>query len=76
MSLPHLFTGTTLTGFCDSMSSMMLCRLLVGGGSAGSMTGSQAYISDLSDKAPEHRARIMVRLQCAVCSGVHGLQCA
>mmetsp|Transcript_10172 Transcript_10172/g.25003 ORF Transcript_10172/g.25003 Transcript_10172/m.25003 type:complete len:439 (+) Transcript_10172:188-1504(+) len=51
--------GTTLTGFVGSIGPLIACRLLVGAGSASSMTGASAYISDISDRAPEHRAKIM-----------------
>ncbi|GAB5369346.1 hypothetical protein AAMO2058_001396900 [Amorphochlora amoebiformis] len=51
--------GTTCTGFVSSMGPLLACRLLVGAGSSASMTGSSAYISDLSDKAPKHRAKLM-----------------
>eukprot|EP00466_Bigelowiella_natans_P012041 jgi/Bigna1/34837/e_gw1.7.198.1 len=52
--------GTTATGFVGgSLSTLLACRLIVGAGSASSMTGSSAYISDLSDRAPQHRAKIM-----------------
>ena len=43
-------------------------RLLVGAGSASSMTGSSAMMADLTDSAPAHRATIM-GLQSTVLSG-------
>eukprot|EP00468_Gymnochlora_sp_CCMP2014_P013464 CAMPEP_0167765852 /NCGR_PEP_ID=MMETSP0110_2-20121227/14959_1 /TAXON_ID=629695 /ORGANISM="Gymnochlora sp., Strain CCMP2014" /LENGTH=460 /DNA_ID=CAMNT_0007653695 /DNA_START=87 /DNA_END=1469 /DNA_ORIENTATION=- len=51
--------GTTTTGFVTSLESLLACRLLVGAGAASSMTGSGAYMADLSDRAPAHRAKIM-----------------
>ena len=51
--------GTVATGFSGSLWTMLPCRLLVGAGSASSMTGASAYLADLSDKAPQHRAKIM-----------------
>eukprot|EP00658_Telonema_sp_P-2_P023528 TRINITY_DN19436_c0_g2_i1.p1 TRINITY_DN19436_c0_g2~~TRINITY_DN19436_c0_g2_i1.p1 ORF type:complete len:464 (-),score=91.84 TRINITY_DN19436_c0_g2_i1:312-1703(-) len=51
--------GTILTGFTGSLWSMFPCRMLVGVGSSASMSGSGAYMQDLSDRAPEHRAKIM-----------------
>ena len=51
--------GTIATGFSGSLMTMLPCRLLVGAGSASSMTGSSAYLADLSDRAPQHRGKIM-----------------
>ena len=51
--------GTIATGFSTSIESMLPWRLLVGVGSSSSMTGSSAYMQDLSDQAPQHRAKIM-----------------
>lgn len=51
--------GTISTGFVGSLATLVPCRLLVGAGSSASMTGSGAYLADLSDRAPQHRARIM-----------------
>jgi len=51
--------GTILTGYSGSLLTMLPCRLLVGAGGASSMTGSSAYLADLSDRAPQHRAKIM-----------------
>lgn len=51
--------GTSLTGLMGSLVTVIPCRLMVGGGSACSMTASSAYMADLSDRAPEHRAKIM-----------------
>jgi len=50
--------GTVATGFCGSLTTLIPCRLLVGAGSTASMTGSTAYIADLSDRAPQHRAKL------------------
>lgn len=44
-------------------------RMLVGAGSAASMTGSGAMMADLTDRAPQHRAKIM-GFQTMVLSGV------
>lgn len=56
-----LFTavGAALTGFSTSLVTLLPCRLMVGAGSALSMSGATAYITDLSDRAPQHRAKIM-----------------
>lgn len=51
--------GTISTGFASSLTTLIPCRLLVGSGSAASMTGATAYLADLSDRVPEHRAKIM-----------------
>jgi len=51
--------GNIATGFTGSLWTMFPCRLLVGAGSSSSMTGSSAYMQDLSDRAPAHRAKIM-----------------
>ena len=51
--------GTVLTGLSTSIGMLIPCRLLVGAGSASSMTGSSAYLADLSDQVPEHRAKLM-----------------
>lgn len=51
--------GTMATGFVGSLASMLWWRLLIGVGNAASMTGSSAYMQDLSDKAPEHRGKIL-----------------
>lgn len=51
--------GTMATGFVGSLGSMLWWRLLIGVGNAASMTGSSAYMQDLSDKAPEHRGKIL-----------------
>lgn len=51
--------GTMATGFVTSLGSMLWWRLLIGVGNAASMTGSSAYMQDLSDKAPEHRGKIL-----------------
>jgi len=51
--------GTCATGFSGSLATVLPCRLLVGAGSASSLTGSSAYLADLSDQAPQHRAKIM-----------------
>eukprot|EP00122_Pirum_gemmata_P016926 Pgem_evm1s15835 len=52
-------TGTILTGFSYNLLTLIPCRLMVGMGTGSSMTGSSAYLADLSDRAPEHRATIM-----------------
>jgi len=51
--------GTAMTGFAGSLATVLPCRLLVGAGSSASMTASSAYMADLSDRAPQHRAKIM-----------------
>ena len=51
--------GNIATGFVGSLGSMLCWRLLIGVGNAASMTGSSAYMQDLSDKAPEHRGKIL-----------------
>jgi len=58
--------GTTATGFATTLPFLLGCRLVVGSGSAASMTGSSAYISDLSDSAPQHRAKVMAVHQAIV----------
>ena len=52
-------SGIALTAFCNSLWTLLPCRLLVGAGSASSMTGSSAFLADLSDSAPQHRAKLM-----------------
>ena len=53
----------------SGLPAVLGCRLLVGAGSASSMTGSGAMMADLTDAAPQHRAQIMA-LQSFVLSGV------
>jgi len=43
-------TGTIMTGFSSSFWTILSCRMMVGAGSSMSMTGSSAYLADLSDK--------------------------
>eukprot|EP00928_Gymnodinium_smaydae_P022595 TRINITY_DN18928_c0_g1_i1.p1 TRINITY_DN18928_c0_g1~~TRINITY_DN18928_c0_g1_i1.p1 ORF type:complete len:471 (-),score=44.14 TRINITY_DN18928_c0_g1_i1:95-1507(-) len=51
--------GSFLTGFSGGFYSLLACRMLVGSGITASGSGSQAYMADLSDRAPNHRAKIM-----------------
>lgn len=51
--------GSFLTGFSGGFWSLLACRMLVGSGITASSSGSQAYMADLSDRAPAHRAKIM-----------------
>ncbi len=68
-----LVTATGCVGTGAAMSHglpAVLCfRMLVGAGSGASMTGSSAMMADLTDRAPQHRARIM-GFQSMVLSGV------
>ena len=51
-------TGTAMTGSLQLLAVIPF-RFLVGAGNACSMTASSAYMADLSDRAPEHRGKIM-----------------
>lgn len=51
--------GAFLTAFTGSIWTLVPCRLLVGAGICASSTGSSAYMADLTDRAPRHRAKIM-----------------
>eukprot|EP00930_Biecheleria_cincta_P084792 TRINITY_DN74225_c0_g1_i1.p1 TRINITY_DN74225_c0_g1~~TRINITY_DN74225_c0_g1_i1.p1 ORF type:complete len:515 (-),score=71.95 TRINITY_DN74225_c0_g1_i1:97-1641(-) len=51
--------GSILTGFSGGFWSLFACRMLVGSGITASGSGSQAYMADLTDRAPKHRAKIM-----------------
>lgn len=53
--------GSIGTGLLMSkgLAIVAIPRLLVGVGSSASMSGSSAYMADLTDKAPAHRAKIM-----------------
>jgi len=51
--------GALLTGLTGSLGLLVPCRLLVGAGICASSTGSSAYMADLTDRCPEHRAKIM-----------------
>eukprot|EP00405_Crypthecodinium_cohnii_P044107 CAMPEP_0206585046 /NCGR_PEP_ID=MMETSP0325_2-20121206/36163_1 /ASSEMBLY_ACC=CAM_ASM_000347 /TAXON_ID=2866 /ORGANISM="Crypthecodinium cohnii, Strain Seligo" /LENGTH=723 /DNA_ID=CAMNT_0054092477 /DNA_START=186 /DNA_END=2353 /DNA_ORIENTATION=- len=51
--------GTFLSGFSTTLPQLIVCRLLVGAGVCTSSTGSSAYMADLTDRAPQHRAKIM-----------------
>lgn len=51
--------GTLMSGFAGSVLTLAACRLLVGAGICASSTGSSAYMADLTDRAPGHRAKIM-----------------
>lgn len=59
--------GTGLT-MPLGLAAVLPFRLLVGAGSASSMTGSSAMMADLTDTAPRHRTTIM-GLQSTVLSG-------
>ena len=63
--------GCVGTGFFmhSGLPAVLASRLLVGAGSASSMTGSSAMMADLTDRAPQHRAQMMA-LQSFVLSGV------
>eukprot|EP00938_MAST-03A_sp_MAST-3A-sp1_P001878 g1878.t1 len=52
-------TGTAMTGLSSTLLAVIPFRFLVGAGNACSMTASSAYMADLSDRAPEHRGKIM-----------------
>ncbi|KAG8456893.1 hypothetical protein KFE25_012683 [Diacronema lutheri] len=65
---PLMVCGTLLTtagivgtglAMPHGLYALVPFRLLVGVGSAASMVGSGAMVADLSDRAPEQRARIM-----------------
>jgi hypothetical protein len=67
---PLMRYGTLLTAAgCIGTGALMhsglvpvlASRLLVGAGTAASMTGSGAMMADLTDSAPRHRAQVMVR---------------
>lgn len=64
-------TGSIGTGLLmhSGLPAVLGARLLVGAGSASSMTGSQAMMADLTDSAPQHRATIMAA-QGMILSGV------
>mmetsp|Transcript_2204 Transcript_2204/g.3755 ORF Transcript_2204/g.3755 Transcript_2204/m.3755 type:complete len:542 (-) Transcript_2204:116-1741(-) len=51
--------GTFGSAFAGSITTLIPCRFLVGAGICASTAGSQAFMVDLSDKAPNARARIM-----------------
>ena len=53
--------GSAGTGFFmhSGLAAVLASRLLVGAGSASSMTGSQAMMADLTDRAPQHRAQLL-----------------
>ena len=53
----------------NGLLAVLSCRLLVGAGTASSMTGSQAMMADFTDAAPQHRAQIMA-LQSFVLSSI------
>ena len=59
-------TGLVMTSGLPAVLGM---RLLVGAGSASSMSGSTAMMQDLTDRAPQHRAQLMA-FQSLVLSGV------
>lgn len=78
---PLMVGGTVLTavgilgtGFAmpHGLLALIPFRLLVGIGSASSMVGSGAMVADLSDQAPEHRARIMGVQQAVISSAWAG----
>ncbi|KAL1530485.1 hypothetical protein AB1Y20_001387 [Prymnesium parvum] len=62
--------GAVGTGVCMpyGLVAVLPCRLVIGAGSAASMTGSSAMMADLTDRAPRHRATIM-GMQSMVLSG-------
>ena len=59
-------TGLVMTSGLPAVLGM---RLLIGAGSASSMSGSSAMMQDLTDRAPQHRAQLMA-FQSFVLSGV------
>lgn len=59
--------GTGL-GMPYGLAAVLPARMLIGAGSASSMTGSSAMMADLTDRAPQHRTTIM-GLQSMVLSG-------
>jgi MFS family permease len=52
-------TGGVLTGLSASLLTLLSARLLVGMGSSASMSGSTAMMADLTDHAPQHRAKMI-----------------
>lgn len=64
-------SGAVGTGLMmhSGLPAVCAARLLVGAGSAASMTGSTAMMQDLTDTAPQHRATIL-GLQSFILSGV------
>ena len=64
-------TGSIATGLLmhSGLAPVLASRLLVGAGTAASMTGSSAMMADITDAAPRHRTSIMA-LQSFVLSGV------
>merc|ERR1719478_1002760 len=51
--------GSVLTGLSGSFGSLLAARFVVGSGVCTSMTGSSAYLADLTDRVPQYRAKIM-----------------
>ena len=64
-------SGSIATGLLmhSGLAPVLASRLLVGAGTAASMTGSSAMMADITDAAPRHRTSIMA-LQSFVLSGV------
>jgi len=63
---PLMYCGTAMTAagmlataYATNVPVLTMCRLLVGAGVCASSTGSSAYMADLTDRAPTHRAKIM-----------------
>ena len=64
-ALGSVGTGLLMT---SGLGPVLASRLLVGAGTAASMTGSSAMMADITDAAPKHRAQIMA-IQSFVLSG-------
>jgi len=76
--LPLMKWGTLLTAagsvgtgvvMSHGLPAVLGMRMLIGAGSASSMSGSSAMMADLTDRAPQHRAQLMA-FQSFVLSGV------
>jgi MFS family permease len=42
-----------------TVPALLAARLMMGVGSSASMSGTQAYLGDLTEKAPAHRGKLM-----------------
>ncbi len=47
------------TGVCSTLPQLLACRLLLGAGSSAALSGSGAYMADITTRAPDQRAKII-----------------
>ncbi|GAB5355185.1 hypothetical protein AAMO2058_000184300 [Amorphochlora amoebiformis] len=76
---PLMVAGTLImaassvgTGMATTFSTMVPFRLLMGIGTAASTAGSQAYMADLTDRVPTHRAKLLGLQQTAITAAFVG----